>query len=78
MSASRQQVYEAVDTERDHQLARWGESGKMNPLSSWVEWMRGYLRAVEENPNQPMDDMRKVVALGVACMEQYGAPWRLR
>lgn len=80
----RQEVYKLIDGERDYQDQRWNPSEK----HSWEEWytyMLDYIHEAQHNlsrlPQQEGDvlaaaAMRKVTAMGVAAMEQLGAPAR--
>jgi hypothetical protein len=86
---TRQEVYEIIDGERDYQEARWNNLNKVisNP-SSFILWMEEYLskarslastrdeRIGTAGNEEIMDMIRKVTALGVACMELNGAPKR--
>lgn len=83
----RDHVYDAIDSERDYQNAKWGENGSHNPhsVTEWLTYMRHYIDEglrVATLTNEPETDQaalpfaRKVAALGVVCMEQHGAPRR--
>jgi hypothetical protein len=85
----RSEVYAAIDSEREYQDRRWNSetttSGGLHSLEEWAIYMRSYLREAEEqlsrNSKQVGDPLalatiRKIVAMGVACMEQHGAPRR--
>jgi hypothetical protein len=77
---SRREVYKAIDTERDYQEVRW--DGHTHTVTEWMVYMRDYieegLHHVSRSANelQALEEVRKVTALGVACMEQLGAPKR--
>ncbi len=89
---TREQVYEAIDGERDYQGSRWNadttSSEGQHEVAAFILYMEEYLaRARElastladnetnENGEEGLDFVRKVTALGVACMEQHGAPKR--
>lgn len=81
---ARAEVYSAIDTERDYQLVRWGIKGEdaKHSVGDFLTYMDDYLveakhRASREEGNSgALEVLRKVVALGVACMEQHGAPKR--
>ena len=95
MKATRTEVYQAVDGERDYQR-KWdtAESTGQHEPAAFVLFMEEYLSEArrlestcEKGNNRPafegeahhegsLDFVRKVVALGVACMEQHGAPRR--
>jgi hypothetical protein len=74
----RAKVYDAVDTERDHQGRKWGE--KSQSAAAFILFMEHHLtkaRALATTmagETAALDEIRKVTALGVACMEQHGAP----
>lgn len=90
MKATRQEVYAAIDSERVYQLKRALESGKTDEAPHTAEefalYMLDYLneaihqmaRTWTPDGKVPaaLDTIRKVTALGVACMEQHGAPRR--
>jgi len=94
--ATRKEVYNAVDSERDYQDKMWGDrlSGNRLPISSlrqsggdrtvdeFILYMQGYMNDLVhkgshfcDTPDK-MELVRKVTTLGVACMEQHGAPER--
>lgn len=90
---SRREVYEVIDSERDHQehlAAQAGtDPGTVRPHSTeeFVLYMGDYLRELQSQlsrtwtkdrkaPLQALATLRKITALGVACMEQHGAPKR--
>ena len=88
--ATRQEVYEAIDSERDYQLARWNPStttsGGNHSFSEWIAYMEDYLleakhilarTARQDAYPQVANIMRKVTTMGVAAMEQLGAPKRV-
>lgn len=79
----REDVYKLIDGERDYQK-KWDkqaeESGSdrrdvSEPVESWLLWMRRYLdlATAEASHNvdktRALDNVRKIVSLGVACME---------
>ena len=89
-AATRQEVYAAIDGERAYQATRWNTSttatgGKHEDVTSWLVFMRDYveeaLHFLSRN-GEPgatrfaLHNVRKVTALGVACMETLGAPRR--
>lgn len=89
--ATREEVYEAVDGERAYQT-KWdtAESQGLHETGAFILFMEEYLSEArrlestrESGNNKPGDEgegsldfVRKVTALGVACMEQNGAPKR--
>lgn len=78
--AIRQDVYAAIDSERDYQASRWGE--KPHEIDAFVTYIQEYtnqlvhLAATDDDPRHKLGAMRKVAGLCVACMEQHGAPIR--
>lgn len=86
---TRQEAYQVIDTERDYQEKLWDNFNKeINNPSSFILWMEEYLakartlasskdeRVGTEGNKEIMDMLRKVTALGVACIEINGAPKR--
>ncbi len=82
MVATRAEVYAALDSERDYQQIRW--DGHFHPPESYCLFMEDYLQQARHQASRtdfsdPMalreylDTIRKVTALGVACMEAFGA-----
>lgn len=83
----RSEVYAAIDTERDYQKM-WetkSTSKGLHSFSEWLAYMEDYIDeaqhllargAQQDTYNQVAHIMRKVVAMGVAAMEQHGAPSR--
>lgn len=87
-AATRQEVYQAIDSERDYQDHVWGKdestAGGDHTVEDFVVYIDVYLAKVKEATMLPkakrhlemMNIMRKITALGVRCMEQHGAPLR--
>jgi hypothetical protein len=87
----REEVYAALDSERAYQDAKVFANGgqpHQHELESFVLYMDSYLHELKEQlsriwttdgnlPLVALDTLRKVTALGVAAMEQHGAPWRI-
>lgn len=81
MSASRAEVYRAIDAERDYQDGRWtpkttSTSGR-HSVAEFVLFMDEYLSQARKElsrngepaaSSMALDTLRKVVAMGVACM----------
>ena len=83
----RARVYAAIDGERDYQERRWGNapSGGKHPVTEYLAYMQDYLtealhqvarNADPEAAEMALHTVRKITAMGVACMEQNGAPER--
>ena len=88
MPATRQEVYEAIDSEREYH-SRLTRKGVETNLAKGLNrhWamdlitIRKIVRAAEDwsydNAGElPMDFMRKIAAVAVKSMEQNGAPKR--
>jgi len=85
LTAIRAEVYAALDSERAYQERKW--EGVYNVPASWATFIASYAaemqhQATRTDLNQPgamvafLNTLRKTTALGVACMEQHGAPKR--
>lgn len=84
MSATtRREVYEVIDGEREYQEQKW--EGHEHTPTEWLVYMQDYiteaLHFVSRNPDPTANEfalhnIRKVTALGVACMEQRGVRYR--
>lgn len=85
---SRTDVYSAIDSERQYQDERGVEhSGAPHEheLESYLLYMEDYLTEARSQcarewgkgaKEKALHTLRKVVALGVAAMEEHGAPLR--
>lgn len=89
MSATRAEVYAAIDGERDYQDGRWNHettaSGGIHSTGEFLVFMKDHLDEAftafsrHSEPKATEDTLniiRKISAMGVACMEQNGAPPR--
>jgi hypothetical protein len=79
---NRQDVYDAIDSERDYQIKKWGDLDQSNTVGDFICYMQNYLDRArkENNPAKPTESIRlirQVTSLGVACMERHGAPLNL-
>lgn len=85
----REKVYAAIDLEREYQEIKWNpdntSSGGKHEVGSYILFMEDYLQEARskisrkgdpEASYEALDVLRKVVALGVACMEQHGVVFR--
>lgn len=83
----RTDVYESIDSEREYQNGRWAPSddpsGRVpHTVTEWLAYMQYYVNQGIEKQTLSHDEkaglpwLRKVAALGVAGMEQHGAPRR--
>ncbi len=85
MIATREEVYTALDDERDYQDEKWHQH--IHTIEEWLVYMKDYLNEAFHQVSRvgtgtpeylkSLDTIRKVTALGVACMEQNGAPRRI-
>ena len=86
----RKEVYNAIDEEREYQQ-KWDRERDDKSLpkrdetmavEAWILWMEDYLQKARSaastfvDKTEALHAIRKVVALGVACMEYNGAPRR--
>ena len=74
----REDVYKLIDGERDYQDLRWVDgchiSDAETPVANWVLYIREHLgRASDQiywlDESAALEDIRKIAALAVACME---------
>jgi hypothetical protein len=86
MAATRQEVYEAIDTERAYQIAMWGDAQGQRPLSIGeqillIEEYAARARKLWSGAKAPeleaLEMIRKVAGIAVNCMEHHGAPHRI-
>lgn len=78
-------VLAAVIGERSYQDEKWGTIERHpHEVGSWITIMRKLLNDAEiayasrRGDQGALNGIRKVVATGVACMEQHGVPRRIR
>lgn len=89
MKTSRDEVYAAIDGERDYQDTKWGStlsSGRLGngerTIDEFVMYTAGYAGKLLNYASEFGDGVeklriiRKIAGLCVACMEQHGAPKR--
>lgn len=77
--AIKQEVINAIVEERVYQDRKWGTIEQHpHEVGSWLTIMRQLLNDAERaymserGDYGSLDEVRKVVAVGVACMEQHG------
>ena len=82
---TRKDVFFAIEQERDHQDKKLGTLDEHpHEVGSWITIMRQLLNDAERaymsqrGDIGALEELRKVVAVGVACMEQHGVPPRYR
>lgn len=75
----RADVYTAIDRERAYQTRKWGSIQRHpHELAGYTTLMQVKLRKVEDawagarDDSAALRELLKVVALGVACLEQHG------
>jgi hypothetical protein len=78
-------VYAAIDTEREWQDRKWGTVAQHpHEVGGWITLMRKLLNDAEaawcseDGDIQALEEIRKVLAVGVACAEQHGLKGRHR
>lgn len=90
--ATRNQVYKAIDSERNYQRYRAeevsgaGTGEHLHSVEEFVLYMDDYMRELKTQLSrtwtpdgqvpEALSTLRKITAMGVACMEQHGAPQR--
>jgi len=88
--AIKPEVIEALVSERDYQKEKWGRSASSGrpghgerSIDEYVLYIVEYAAQLQHaaatylNPTTKLEAVRKVTALGVACMEEHGAPRRM-
>ena len=85
VTMQQEDVLAAVIGERTYQDRKWGTIEEHpHEVGSWLTIMRQLLTDAERaymsqrGDLSALDELRKVVAVGVACMEQHGVPSRFR
>jgi hypothetical protein len=83
---SRDEVYKAIDGERDYQENlppnRSEDAKRIRMVSEYLTMLDHYVRHAQDawtlraGIDVPLHDMRKIGALAVRCMEEWGAPER--
>lgn len=87
--ATRDEVYDALDSERDYQDQQWNahttSTAGQHSVTEFLVFIQDYLTQAmhqvsrESEPfasEKALHTVRKITAMGVACMEQHGAPKR--
>ena len=81
---TREQVFELINGERDYQnkLGPERTDGSDKTVGDYLTMLRCYLRKAEDawtdnaGCEPALDQIRKVAAIAVRCMEDHGAPPR--
>lgn len=82
----RKEVYKIIDGERDYQDKKWGgkEHDETHSIDEWINYMIICLgRACkadtfDNDSEKALDELRQVIALGIACFEIHGVPDRVK
>jgi hypothetical protein len=81
--SDRNEIYSAINDERVFQDRKWGTIEEHpHEIGSWLTIMRQLLNDAERaymserGDTGALEEIRKVVAVGVACMEQHGVVHR--
>lgn len=76
----REDIYAIIDQERAYQDLKWGSPQECpHEVGAWLLIMEQLLADARRAWTEPrgdveaLEELRKVVATGVACMEQHGA-----
>lgn len=89
MKATRQEVYEAIDGERDYEDELWPQNGERdNPrltvgeflllIEEYVDKARKDWTVESRPENATLKGIRKIAGIAVNCMENHGALRRQR
>lgn len=85
----RQEVYQHIDIEREYQDLKWDGRRSVNdvpdrdkPVAEWINYMEFHLNKAKEqnyflNRDGALEEIRKVIALGVRALEIHGCPERI-
>ena len=86
MKTTREEVYKAIDSERDYQdsqcQARFPIYRGNHEVGAFLTMFRAYLLRAEEawtnsdGDAEALEVVRKLAGIAVNCMEQHGAPQR--
>ena len=80
--------YKQIDTERQYQDLKWstrrtldGTPDDQKPPAEWINYMEHHISAAKKgvydlDSEEALAQVRKVVALGVRCLELHGCPER--
>lgn len=75
----RNKVYKRIDEERAYQYDKWGDNP--HTPAEFLVYMQDYMTEAFSHASRVpdpastemvMEDIRKITAMGVACMEQHG------
>ncbi len=74
MKTPRDEVYAAIDGERDYQDAEFGI--RQPSVGQEVDLILVYVSKAIDDPTNVMRNVRKIAGIAVRCMENHGAPKR--
>lgn len=75
----RDEVFAILSEERDYQDQKWPKPKHTHEVAAYLVFMQGFLTkaiaaiSIEDGDRGGLNYLRKVTALGVACMEENGA-----
>ncbi len=88
-TASRQEVFDAIISEREYQKKRWGErqpdgtlQERRSSVCDYLVYMKHYFEkafataTTHLGNDRALDEVRKIASLAVACMEDNGCKSR--
>lgn len=82
----RKEVYNLIEEERRYQDTKWAEGRPLSdaetPVAAWIIYMERHIAQARAgiyflNEISALEEIRKVTALGVACMEHNDTPPRI-
>jgi hypothetical protein len=77
----RESVYNLVTEERQYQNRKFGTSNP-HEVCEWLALMQAHLNRAQEacvgteDNRGALDELRKIIAIGMACAEEHGMPSR--
>lgn len=82
-------VFKAIDGERNYQESRWNPetttTNGIHTVHEWLDYIVDYAQeakhwltreAKQHSDPKALENVRKIAAMAVCCMEQNGAPQR--
>lgn len=78
----RDEVFKLIDEEREYQERRWPKPGHSHSVTEYLVYMRDYIETALHDVTHTNGDyairqnVRKIAALAVACMEEHNTPRR--
>lgn len=81
-TAIQENVFDLIVQERQYQDTKWGLPHQ-HEVGGWLTLMQVHLNKAQEawasskGNVAALDELRKIIALGVACAEEYGMPPRV-